>query len=197
MESFASILEGTTKQAFIGLTTEYLKSMEEMTEATEDFNKTIKASNVLLELTKKKEEDLLAPQEKLNAAILIGLAATERRLEALKETVKLVQNAELGAGFGLPIIQRASGGPVGTDSVNARLSPGEFVVNAEAARRHIGQLRALNASSFPSGFQGGGDVTNVGDINVTVQASGNTAVDVANIGRELKRGIRRGTVKFK
>ena len=83
----------------------------------------------------------------------------------------------------------------GTDSILAMLSPGEYVVNAKAAKQYYSQLVAMN-SGIPA-FSRGGPVTNIsGDFNISLQPSGNTSVDVQEIGRLLRREIRRGTVSL-
>jgi TP901 family phage tail tape measure protein len=96
-----------------------------------------------------------------------------------------------------PVPGRAFGGMVsrGTDSILALLSPGEYVMNANASRKYYSQLVAMN-SSIP-GFASGGPVTNVnGDFNISLQSSGNSSADVQEIGRLLRREIRRGTVSL-
>jgi len=91
---------------------------------------------------------------------------------------------------------RAAGGdvPGSTDTVPAMLTPGEFVMNARSARKFHTQLVAMNAGIQP--FQGGGSVTNVGDVNINMQSSGNEAYDVTKVGKLLQRQIRRKTLRF-
>ena len=91
---------------------------------------------------------------------------------------------------------RAAGGdvPGSTDTVPAMLTPGEFVMNAQSARKFHTQLVAMNAGIQP--FQNGGDVTTVGDININMNSSGNESVDVTKIGKLLQRQIRRKTLRF-
>lgn len=88
----------------------------------------------------------------------------------------------------------ARGGPVGTDTIPAMLSPGEFVVNARATKQFYSQLVAMN-SNIPR-LQAGGPVTNIGDLNVSMQSSGNEGYDVVKLGKLLRREIRRGTLKL-
>lgn len=97
-----------------------------------------------------------------------------------------------GGGY----IHLAGGGrPYGSDKIPAMLSPGEFVVNAGASRKFYSQLIAMNSGA--RNFSGGGNVTsNVGDINISLQPSGNVSHDVVKLGKMLKREIRRGTVSF-
>jgi TP901 family phage tail tape measure protein len=92
-------------------------------------------------------------------------------------------------------IYRASGGNVGTDTVPAMLSPGEFVVNAAAASRFTSQLTAMNAGSQPVFRGGGGTTTNVGDVSIVVNESRRPGQTAREINRELFREIRRGTGK--
>ena len=53
---------------------------------------------------------------------------------------------------GLEPRYKATGGPVGTDTVPAWLSPGEFVMNADATKNHMNLLKQMN------GFSSGGMV---------------------------------------
>ena len=82
----------------------------------------------------------------------------------------------------------ASGGPVGTDTIPAWLSPGEYIWNARTTRQYYPLINALNRST--------GNTTNVGDINVTVKGGDTSQMTVRNIGQALRREIRRGTVKL-
>ena len=87
----------------------------------------------------------------------------------------------------------AGGGPVGTDVIPAMLSPGEVVINAASARRFASQLTAINAGVQPVYRSEGGSVTNVGDINVTVNGGGTSRQTARSIAAELRRELRRGT----
>ena len=51
----------------------------------------------------------------------------------------------------------------------------------------------MNAGVKPSYHSQGGHVTNVGDINVTVQGGGTGRQTARSIATELRREIRRGT----
>ena len=83
----------------------------------------------------------------------------------------------------------ASGGQY-TDTVNAQLSPGEYVVNAGAARQWYSQLQGINAGQRPT--LGNVDNSfNVGDIHVNGGATNEkTASAMLDA---LKRAQRRGT----
>jgi TP901 family phage tail tape measure protein len=89
----------------------------------------------------------------------------------------------------------AGGGPVGTDVVPAWLTRGEFVMNTEATRQFASQLVAMNAGVQPISRGGGGSVTNIGDISVSVQGGATGRQTARSIATELRRELRRGTVK--
>jgi hypothetical protein len=110
-------------------------------------------------------------------------------------------NGGYARGFPTGGFVTGAGGPR-TDEVRARLSPGEFVINARATKRHRALLEAINSgrarpamraashSIFGSGSQGGGsvlvrfDFTGLSDsmaraIRDTVRVEGNGNVQVA------------------
>lgn len=118
--------------------------------------------------------------QQLNATLFNNLTLQQRR----------VQGQELG-------IRRQHGGfiPKGTDTVPAMLSPGEFVVNAKSTRRFYSQLVNINAHGL-RGFATGGPVTQVGDIHLNMQSSGNEQYDVLKLGNKLKTEIRRRRLSF-
>ena len=90
----------------------------------------------------------------------------------------------------------AGGGSVGSDSIQALLSPGEFVMNKDAARKFLPQLTAMNSGI--SRLNSGGNVVNnnVGDINVTVQGGDSSESTVRSIASSLRRELRRGTIRL-
>jgi TP901 family phage tail tape measure protein len=98
------------------------------------------------------------------------------------------------------LMRLAAGGsvfkPHGTDTIPAMLTRGEFVVNAAATRRFYSQLVAMNAGVKPVYRQDGGAVTNVGDINVSVNGSSSTRQTAREIATALRREVRRGTSKL-
>lgn len=112
----------------------------------------------------------------------------------------------VGKAMGGVVEHFARGGTAhGTDTVPAMLTPGEFVVRRSVAQKYLPMLQAMNNARFSAGgpvmprfsrYAEGGVVTNVGDINVSLSSSGNANIDVQQIGRLLKREIRRGTVSF-
>lgn len=122
-------------------------------------------------------------------------AQIEAQKKSATELIDLLKQAGQvqGKAFG-GFMRFAGGGNVGTDTIPAMLSPGEFVVNSRASKKFFSQLVAMNAAGN-RGFANGGNVT-VGDVNVSMNSSGNESVDVARIGRLLKREIRRGTIRL-
>jgi TP901 family phage tail tape measure protein len=81
----------------------------------------------------------------------------------------------------------------GTDTQNALLSPGEFVVKASEARKNFPLLQAINAG-FSPGRLPGGDTTTVGDITVNLTGTSHSEADARRIGQALRREIRRRTL---
>lgn len=81
----------------------------------------------------------------------------------------------------------------GTDTIPTMLSAGEFVVNARSAKRFYSQLIAMNAGVQPNFRQLGGPVTNVGDVNITVQGESTPKQTAREMATALRREIRRKT----
>ena len=88
----------------------------------------------------------------------------------------------------------ARGGPVGTDTIPAWLSPGEYVWDAATVKRWYPMISAMHKA--PRYMATGGSVTNVGDINVSVNGGGNAIVTARSIATQLKREIRRGALSL-
>ena len=84
----------------------------------------------------------------------------------------------------------------GTDTIPAMLSAGETVVNARQSKRFFSQLNAMNQGSQPVYREQGGPVTNVGDVNVTVNGGDSSSQTVREIGTQLQREIRRGNLRL-
>lgn len=115
----------------------------------------------------------------------------------LRQTNGLAAGAALGRAHGGLIRYLASGGFAGrgTDRIHAMLSEGEFVVNARSSRRFFSQLQSIQAGREPVMRSQGGVVNNVtiGDVNVqggsTPQKTGRA------IASELRREMRRGSIR--
>ena len=73
------------------------------------------------------------------------------------------------------------------DSVPAMLTPGEYVINANAAGRHASLLRAINNGTV-SGFQSGGPVymQNGGTAQTQAVVTTHTGADIKQGARDLK-----------
>jgi TP901 family phage tail tape measure protein len=101
------------------------------------------------------------------------------------------------------------GGPKGTDTVPAWLTPGEFVVNAKSAQRYGALLERLN--SFGSniapmfrangrGYATGGPVpTNNYQIknDITLQSTGQETIDARRLVTAINREVYRGTLRVR
>ena len=132
--------------------------------------------------------------------------AAEEQIEAsqsLKKTLEEKPKDTGGVGFffGPPnsrtecsggMIYRAGGGPVGSDTIPAMLSPGEMVINAASSRKFAAQLIAMNAGIQPAFRSEGGQTTNIGDINVSVTGGASGKQTARSIAAELRRELRRG-----
>jgi TP901 family phage tail tape measure protein len=118
------------------------------------------------------------------AAALRETIAAEKAERALKATEKFY------GGY----ISRFSSGGVASDQIPAWLSKGEVVMNRMASTQYLPQLMAMNNRT--RGFNSGGNVTNVGDINVTVQGGDSSELTIRNIADGLRRGLRRGMIRL-
>lgn len=127
--------------------------------------------------------------------------AVDSLISKLQNAINLqgqLDSGPVNAYRGGQVNYRADGGTGrGQDTIAARLSPGEFVVNSQASRNFFSQLQSINAgSTSASGGEGGGNTTiNVGDINVNTssQLPNQTAREV---GQSLQREIRRRTFRL-
>ena len=86
----------------------------------------------------------------------------------------------------------AMGGPVGTDTIPAWLSPGEFVVRAQAVRKNFDVLQAINAGTYQR-FSNGGSVSNSQSFsNVFNMKTTNPQMQAAQMITIMKRQISQG-----
>lgn len=86
--------------------------------------------------------------------------------------------------------------PMGTDTIPAMIQRGEFVTNARSSRKFFSELNAINQDRQPVRRREGGSVTNVGDVNVTVQGGDTSRQTVRAIAAELTRELKRGTIRL-
>ena len=142
------------------------KQILEMLRRTPDQDPQIKALQTMLA---GQQQQLIAQTTALNEGVInrqedILNRANQTFIQAL-ENVQVrfdtAQLRDLGLGLSRPgVVTRANGGmvyasegayvdytPRGTDTVPAMLTPGEFVVNAQAARKNLPLLRSINSSA--------------------------------------------------
>lgn len=87
----------------------------------------------------------------------------------------------------------ATGGPVGTDTIPAWLSPGEYVVNARATAQNFNWLQAINAGARPRYYAEGGPVSQSQSFTNTFNVvSSNPNAQVNNIVGAIRRQISQG-----
>jgi hypothetical protein len=156
------------------------------------------------------DPNLQTQLDKVNATLNATRSLPEQFSAAIDPTKRIADNmaraasaAERAARAANSIgqVNRATGlatggQPRGTDTVNAMLSPGEFVVNAGSSRRFFSQLQAINAGIAPA-FQSGGNVSNVGiagDVTINANTTGGQ-VNARDIVGLLRREMRRGASK--
>jgi TP901 family phage tail tape measure protein len=131
-----------------------------------------------------------------------ALAKAYGTLATNAERAAKAQSASGGAALayhGGPMSRHfADGGAVGRgqDKVGAFLSKGETVVNSKQSARFFSELNAMNQGSQPVFREQGGPVTNVGDVNVTVNGGDSSQQTVREIGRALRREVKRGNIKL-
>ena len=83
----------------------------------------------------------------------------------------------------------ATGGPSGTDTIPAMLSPDEFVINSTQSRRFNSQLQSINAGVTPNFNHNVTHTVNIGDINVN--GAGNPKATAAEVVNQIRRSQRR------
>lgn len=81
------------------------------------------------------------------------------------------------------------------DTVNARLTPGEFVVNKRNTGKFMSQLIGINRGTAPSGTASGS--IEVGGINIEIKESKTPQATAKAVAAELNRGIRVGTIQLR
>ncbi len=88
------------------------------------------------------------------------------------------------------------GGPGGVDNVNARLTAGEYVINANSASKYREEVVAINANRGLRASGGSGSTQNnsFGNINISIAGGQTTAASVREFGLALRREIKNGTI---
>lgn len=120
--------------------------------------------------------------------------ATQARAAAQAAAAARAQNAF----FGGKVLHRQSGGPItrGQDTQLLMAAPGEMVLNQRASRNFAAQITALNAGQKTQYRDQGGPVTTIGDVNVNVNVSEKGGIDGRQIGQDIRRELRRGTLRL-
>jgi len=139
-----------------------------------------------------------------NTAQNLGLAATNA--SSLADSIARIDTSRLNFGgfnrginaaFGaMPAYFNSGGLNRGVDTQPAMLSRGESVINARSTAKFFSQIQAINAGQTPVFRAQNGGVTNVGDINVTIQGQSSSSATGRAIASELRREIRRGTSRL-
>jgi len=142
-----------------------------------------------------------------NASAAIGptasLAAAWGQVAQNARAAAQAAAAAGGAGaatayYGKKITYRQAGGPVtrGADTQLVMAQPGERIINAKQSRNFAAELVAINAGQRPQYRDQGGPVTSIGDVNVNVTAESSSGIDGRQIGQDIRRELRRGTLRL-
>lgn len=87
----------------------------------------------------------------------------------------------------------ATGGPVGTDTIPAWLSKGEYVVNAQATKENFDYLQAINYGGGRRTQSNGGPVVNTQNFHSTFNVSSNNpTMQTTSIVNAMRRQISQG-----
>jgi hypothetical protein len=121
----------------------------------------------------------ITPEQK--ATIISSVQATTAKI---KDTIAKLNQITQKKMYGGTVKYMASGGmAVGSDTVPAMLTPGEFIVNKAAAQQFGPMLKTINDSKYPSMLNGIGGTTVVPVNNISTSMNDNsTAVYNYNLG---------------
>jgi len=121
----------------------------------------------------------LTPAQK--AVVLQSIKDLNAKIQPQLEKLKIVTGQK--KMYGGLVKYMANGGAVGSDTVPAMLTPGEFVVNKAAAQQFGPMLQSINESKYPSMIGSGNGMSNVPINNVSSSVSDNsTAVYNYSVG---------------
>lgn len=87
------------------------------------------------------------------------------------------------------------GGGLGRDNQAFMGHAGEFVMNAESSKKFAPQLTAMNSGYTNSISNSRTSTVSVGDVHVHANVQGGR-IDAQSVGHQLRRELRRGTVKW-
>jgi hypothetical protein len=115
------------------------------------------------------------------AVVLKSIKDLNAKIQPQLEKLKIITGQK--KMYGGLVKYMANGGAVGSDTVPAMLTPGEFIVNKAAAQQFGPMLQSINESKYPSMLGGMGGSTVVPINNVSTSMSDNsTAVYNYNLG---------------
>ncbi len=181
----------------------------------EEINKAIAKQledRAALEAIKEKERGLpdLAPKILAQAKSFDDLnKETQLLLESMQKLNKWLEQQRSNpnpSGVPIAVPKMAFGGMMGTDSLFAALTPGEFIVNKSATQKFLPQLMAMNRyadggivgwnpnfirPSYDIPLPGTGMLGGVTIGQITLQ-SVSPAYDARQLGREIEREVRLG-----
>jgi TP901 family phage tail tape measure protein len=198
-EVFAGLAQATIDiGASVPLMTGQLAAASSVADAlTASLNKSATAARGVTDATRSIARSIASAASAGNSMAASMNAAAAAAVKAAQACAKAAQQCSGGG------IRASNGGRFfanggrGTDTVSAMLTPGEFVVNAKSARSFFPQLQAINAGQAPVFREQGGHVTNIGDVNVTLQGGdGPASQTIREIGNGLRRELKRKTVRL-
>jgi hypothetical protein len=147
--------------------------------------------------------ELMTKVEELKESAAAGLEIKtnvpeiEEQVEKLKALLEEISNREWTVKINEG--HAAGGWALGSDTVPAMLTPGEFIVNARAAARNAALLQAINAGAsmaFPGRYARGGPVGGVphndNSVNVTFHGPADRDYVRRVILPEIRRAADRG-----
>ena len=198
VQGFLNILNN--QSSAIARSQERLNELQEKVKASQDAINALttemielggahKAANEFINFTATAQDTLFGSLIKVNPEL-------QRQITLLNQ-LNALNTSEKTPWTGGYMSRFAGGGSVGSDSINAKLSPGEFVLNRNAARQYFAQATALNSRA--ARFDTGGTVnnnSNIGDININMSSTGQTQNDARNIAQAVRRELKRGTIRL-
>jgi hypothetical protein len=120
----------------------------------------------------------LTPAQK--AVVLQSIKDLNAKIKPQLEKLKTLTG--VNKMYGGLVKYMATGGAVGSDTIPAMLTPGEFVVNKAASKAYRPLLESINESKYP-GMLGGGGMTQIPINNISTSMNDNsTAVYNYNLG---------------
>jgi hypothetical protein len=114
-------------------------------------------------------ENLTSAQK---GVVLQSIKDLNAKIQPQLEKLKIVTGQK--KMYGGLVKYMANGGAVGSDTVPAMLTPGEFVVNKAAAQKFGPMLQSINESKYPSMLGSNGGMSNVPINNISASVSDNS-----------------------